>query len=555
MQGSKALIKTLIEEGTEAIFGIPGGVILPIFDALYDADVRVVLTRHEQGAIHAADGYARVTGKVGVCIATSGPGATNLVTGLATAHMDSIPIVAITGQVNTSLIGRDSFQEADITGITMPVTKHNYLVKDPDALCSTIREAFHIASTGPVLIDVPADITTMDVKNKAEGPVNLKGYKPTVAGHKKQVKNAVKAIMESERPLLYVGGGVITSGAWEELVRLARSLQCPVTHTLMGKGAFPEDDPLSLGMLGMHGTWTANTATSTADTIIAVGARFDDRVTGRIERFASDAKIIHIDVDPAEIGKNVRVAIPIVGDAKNVLKAILKELPSDIEPRKAWLDMVAEWKRMHPLLYKKDSDDIMPQEVVEMLDEITNGEAIISTEVGQNQMWACQYYGVRRPRSWLSSGGLGTMGYGFPAAVGAQVGAPDRLVVDIAGDGSIMMNIQELATAVAEKLPVKIVVLNNSYLGMVRQWQKMFYGGRYSSTDLSGNPDLAKIARAFGAEGISVQNREELEPSLKKAMTNGRPTLVDVRVSREENVMPMVPKGAALDEMIEEYKE
>jgi len=556
MDGARALIKALKDVGAEVIFGIPGGVILPIFDALYDADIKVILTRHEQGAIHAADGYARVTGKVGVCLATSGPGATNLVTGLATAHMDSIPVVAITGQVNTTLIGRDSFQEADITGITMPVTKHNYLVKNPDALCRTIAESFHIASTGrpgPVLIDIPADITTMDVACEEAGQVSLKGYKPTITGHKKQVKNAVKAIAKSRRPLLYVGGGIIISGAWKELENLARTLDCPVTHTLMGKGAFPENDPLSLGMLGMHGTWTANTAISSADTIIAVGVRFDDRVTGRIETFARDATIIHIDVDPAEIGKNVRVAVPIVGDARNVLKSLLKELPEDIEPRKEWLATIKKWKEDHPLAYDRNSSDIMPQYVVETLDTVTEGNAIIATEVGQNQMWASQFYRVRNPRSWLSSGGLGTMGYGLPAAIGAQVGKPDALVVDVAGDGSIMMNIQELATAVANQLPVKIVVLNNGYLGMVRQWQKMFYGGRYSSTDLSSNPDLAGIARAFGVEGISVRKKEEVEPALREMAENGRPTLVDVHVSREENVMPMVPKGAALDEMIEDY--
>ncbi len=557
MTGAKALIDGLIHEGTEVIFGIPGGVVLPIFDEIYDSKMKVILTRHEQGAIHAADGYARVTGKAGVCIATSGPGATNLVTGLANAHMDSIPLVAVTGQVGTGSIGRDAFQEADITGITMPVTKHNYLVKDPESLLRIIQEAFHIATTGrpgPVLIDVPADITTMSVESGFPKEINLEGYKPTIIGHRKQIKNAVKAIEKAERPLLYIGGGIIIAGAAEELRRLVDILKCPVTHTLMGKGAFPEDHELSVGMLGMHGTWAANTAISNADTVIAIGVRFDDRVTGRLDKFAGDTTFIHIDIDPAEIGKNVAVHIPIVGDAKNVLETLIKEMPKDYAPRNAWLRTVEGWKKSHPLTYNGDSgSDIMPQYVVERLYEITKGEAIISTEVGQNQMWAAQYYKMSKPRTWISSGGLGTMGFGFPAAIGAQVGRPDALVIDIAGDGSLMMNIQELATAVCHDLPVKIVVLNNGYLGMVRQWQQMFYKGRYSSTDLCGNPDFAPIAEAFGAAGITVTAKDELDDALAEGMNNGRPTIIDVKVSREANVFPMVPKGKALDEMIEEY--
>lgn len=555
MNGAQAMVEALKHEGVEIIFGIPGGVVLPIFDALYKADIRVMLTRHEQGAIHAADGFARVSGKAGVCIATSGPGATNLVTGLANAHMDSVPLVAFTGQVNTTMIGRDSFQEADITGITIPITKHNYLIKDPADLCPAIHEAFHIATTGrpgPVLIDLPQDIATADVTFKIPGEVDLEGYKPTVKGHIKQIKNAIKIIKQSERPLLYVGGGVIISGASAELLQLAERMKVPVTHTLMGKGAFPETHELSLGMLGMHGTWAANTTISNADVIIAVGARFDDRVTGRLEKFAKNAVIIHADVDPAEIGKNVPIHVPIVGDAKDILQSLLKELPDDFEVRTEWVEKVAKWKAEHPMSYPDKEDEIMPQHVVEKIYEITKGQAVVCTEVGQNQMWAAQFYKIDSPRMWLSSGGLGTMGYGLPASIGAQVAAPDKLVIDIAGDGSFMMNIQELATIAAEGLPIKAIVLNNGYLGMVRQWQEMFYEKRYSSSDIVKNPDLAGLAKAFGCVGISVKRKEDLEAALKEAISNGKPTVVDIAVSREANVFPMVPKGASLDEMIVE---
>lgn len=555
MTGAQAMVEALKHEGVEIIFGIPGGVVLPIFDALYKADIRVMLTRHEQGAIHAADGFARVSGKAGVCIATSGPGATNLVTGLANAHMDSVPLVAFTGQVNTTMIGRDSFQEADITGITIPITKHNYLVKDPADLCDVIHEAFHIATTGrpgPVLIDLPQDVATADVSFKIPGEVDLEGYKPTVKGHIKQIKNAVKIIKQSQRPLFYVGGGVIISGASAELLKLAERMKVPVTHTLMGKGAFPETHELSLGMLGMHGTWAANTTISNADVIIAVGARFDDRVTGRLEKFARNAVIIHADVDPAEIGKNVPIHVPIVGDAKDILQSLLKELPDDFEVRTEWVEKVAKWKSDHPMSYPDREDEIMPQYVVERIYELTQGKAIVCTEVGQNQMWAAQFYKTDTPRTWLSSGGLGTMGYGLPASIGAQIAAPGALVIDIAGDGSFMMNIQELATIAAEGLPIKAIVLNNGYLGMVRQWQEMFYDKRYSSSDIVKNPDLAALAVAFGCVGISVKKKEDLESALKEAFSNGKPTIVDVAVSREANVFPMVPKGASLDEMIVE---
>ncbi|MFA6448031.1 MAG: biosynthetic-type acetolactate synthase large subunit [bacterium] len=556
MLGSYALIEGLKGEGVEVLFGIPGGVVLPLFDALYDSGLRVILTRHEQGAAHAADGFARVTGKVGVCLSTSGPGATNFVTGLANAYMDSIPIVAITGQVNTGLLGRDSFQEADITGITIPITKHNYLVKRAEDLPRVIREAFFIASTGrpgPVLIDVPADILVTEHKFKFPGKLDLKGYRPNLVGNKKQVGVAVSAIERSKKPVLYVGGGIIASGAHRELLELAEKINCPVTYTLMGKGGFPDLHPLSLGMLGMHGTWAANTSVSNCDLLIAVGARFDDRVTGRTDRFAQHAKIIHIDVDPAEIGKNIPVKIPIVGDARNVLRAIIDEVENP--PKTAdWLKTIDGWRQEHPLTYDKNSNELLPQFVVEKILEVSRGEAVITTEVGQNQMWAAQYYNSSKPRRFLTSGGLGTMGYGFPAAIGAQVGAPDDLVIDIAGDGSFMMNIQELTTAVVNDLPVKVCVLNNGYLGMVRQWQKIFFNGRYSSSCMKGNPEFARVAEAFGAVGITVREKSEVVPALEKAFSNGKPTVIDFKVSEEENVMPMVPKGGALDEMMETYE-
>jgi acetolactate synthase I/II/III large subunit len=557
MLGSYALIEGLKGEGVDVIFGIPGGVVLPLFDALYDSGLKVILTRHEQGAAHAADGFARVTGRVGVCLSTSGPGATNFVTGLANAYMDSIPIVAITGQVNTDLLGRDSFQESDITGITIPITKHNFLVKKAEDLPRVIREAFYIASTGrpgPVLIDVPADILIADHKFKFPGKLELQGYHPNLVGHKKQVSVAVSAIERAKRPVLYVGGGIISSGAHTELLELAEKINCPVTYTLMGKGGFPDMHPLCLGMLGMHGTWAANTAVSNADLLIAVGARFDDRVTGRIDKFAQHAKIIHIDIDPAEIGKNIPVKIPIVGDARNVLRAVFDEVknpPKTVE----WLDTIAKWQKEHPLSYDRDSKELLPQFVVEKIHELTRGEAVITTEVGQNQMWAAQYYKMAKPRRFISSGGLGTMGYGFPAAIGAQIGAPGELVIDIAGDGSFMMNIQELTTAVFNELPVKVCILNNGYLGMVRQWQKIFFKGRYSCSSMKGNPEFARVAEAFGAVGITVREKSEVEPALKEAFSNGKTTVVDFKVSEEENVMPMVPKGGALDEMMESYGE
>ncbi len=553
LTGAQALIESLKKEGVDVIFGYPGGAVLPIYDVLYNEKaIRHILTRHEQGAAHAADGYARATGKVGVCMATSGPGGTNLVTGIATAHMDSIPIVAITGQVPTSIIGRDSFQEADITGITMPITKHNYLVKTAEELPLIVKEAFHIARTGrpgPVLIDIPKDTQIKKIDFKYPDKIDLPSYKPTYEGHPRQISHAAKSINAAKKPLIYAGGGVIISGAAAELYELATKGNIPVTTTLMGKGGFPETHSLSLGMLGMHGTVYANYAVTECDLLIAIGARFDDRVTGHIERFAPGARIIHIDIDPAEIGKNVRVTVPIVGDVKRVLS----KLTGKIEAKKGdtpWLKQIEEWKKRYPLKYKSDKG-IKPQFIVEQIYEVTKGEAIITTEVGQNQMWAAQYYKYTKPRTFLSSGGLGTMGYGLPAAVGAQIGHPDKIVVDIAGDGSIQMNIQELTTAVNNKLPIKICVLNNSFLGMVRQWQEIIHGKRYSQTNLCNNPDLVKIAEAYGAAGIRVTKQEEVRGALEEAMKiKDRPTLIDFKIVKEENVFPFVPAGQPINEML-----
>jgi acetolactate synthase-1/2/3 large subunit len=552
MTGARALLEGFKREGVEVIFGYPGGALLPISDALYhEQEIRHLLVRHEQAAAHAADGYARATGKVGVCLATSGPGATNLVTGIATAYMDSIPLVAVTGQVPTAAIGRDSFQEADITGITMPITKHNYLVKDVRDLPRVIKEAFYIASTGrrgPVLIDLPRDVAQAELDFEYPDKVELRGYQPQAKGHPLQVKKAAALIAGAERPVIIAGGGVVASEAADELAKFAELISTPVTTTLMGKGVFPERNGLSLGMPGMHGTAYSNYALNSADVIIAVGMRFDDRVTGKLETFAPNAKFIHIDIDPAEIGKSVPPAVPIVGDVKLVLQALMKRL--DQQDRSRWLAQIQEWKERYPLSYK--GDGLKPQMVVEEIHKITGGDAIITTEVGQNQMWAAQFYPCQRPRRFLSSGGLGTMGYGFPAAIGAQVAFPDAVVWDIAGDGSIQMNIQELATAVANKLAVKVAILNNCYLGMVRQWQELFFGGRYSCVDIScGMPDFVKLAEAYGAVGIRVDQEQEVRPALRKAMRlRDRPCLIDFRVSREENVMPMVPAGGSIDQMM-----
>ncbi|MGD9015537.1 MAG: biosynthetic-type acetolactate synthase large subunit, partial [Candidatus Omnitrophota bacterium] len=539
MKGAQILLESLKREGVQVMFGYPGGSVLPIFDQLYDSPIKFILTRHEQGAAHAADGYARATGKVGVCIATSGPGATNLTTGIATSYMDSIPLVAITGQVKTHLIGNDAFQEADVTGVTRPITKHNYLVKDVRDLTRTVREAFHIASTGrpgPVVIDIPVDVQTHEADFVWPEEVEIKGYKPNYFGHPGQIKKAARLIAKSRSPLIYAGGGVIISGAHTELKNLAEKLNAPVTMTLLGLGSFPGTHPLSLGMLGMHGTAFANYAIMNADLVIAIGARFDDRVTGKLDAFAPHAKIIHIDIDPSSISKNVKVDIPIVGDAKNILIQLAEE-SNKLPDTKQWLAAIEQWKAKHPLTYK-DSIKIKPQYVIEQIYQATKGKAIIATEVGQNQMWSAQWYKYTRPRTLLSSGGLGTMGYGFPAAIGAKVGCPDVSVFDIAGDGSIQMNIQELATAVNHKIYVKVAILNNCYLGMVRQWQELFYQRRYSYTHLC-NPDFVKLAQSYGAVGLRATKKEEVRPAIDKALSTDNAVFIDFQIEQEENVFPM----------------
>ena len=550
--GAQALISSLKQEGVEVIFGFPGGVVIPIYDCLYDCkEIRHILVRHEQGAAHAADGYARASGKVGVCMATSGPGATNLVTGIATAYMDSIPIVAITGQVKTTALGKDSFQEADITGITMPITKHNFLVKDSKDLPQVVAEAFHIARSGrpgPVLIDIPMDVSMGQLDYKPIKNVDIPSYKPTTSGHPMQIKKAAKAIAAAERPVLYVGGGVIASGASPELLELSKRTHILVATTLLGKGAIPETHPHSLGMLGMHGTAYANYAVAHCDLLIAIGVRFDDRVTGKLDAFAQKAKVIHIDIDPAEIGKTVHVDIPIVGDCKSVVAKLLEH----VEPREEteWNERIMGWRNEYPLQYGSD-EKLYPQYIIEQICEITKGKAIIATGVGQHQMWAAQFYRCEYPRQFLSSGGLGTMGYGLPAGIGAQVAHPDKTVFVIDGDGSVQMNIQEVMTAVANKLPVKVAIMNNQYLGMVRQWQELFWNRRYSGVDIAAQPDFVKLAEAYGAVGLRVEKRKQVPDALKKSLEyKDRPVLIDFRIEREENVFPMIPAGQSIEEMM-----
>ncbi|MEJ5243105.1 MAG: biosynthetic-type acetolactate synthase large subunit [Desulfomicrobiaceae bacterium] len=556
--GAQILLECLQREGVDLIFGFPGGAIIDIYDELPNHPIRHILVRHEQGAVHAADGYARASGKVGVCLVTSGPGATNTVTGIATAYMDSVPLVIFTGQVPTQLIGNDAFQEADIVGITRPCTKHNYLVKDVRQLAFTIKQAFYLARTGrpgPVLVDLPKDVIRATAEFHYPETMSMRSYNPRYSPNRKQLRRAAELIAASSRPVIYAGGGVIAADAAGELTQLARTHHLPVTTTLMGLGAFPGTDPLWLGMLGMHGTYTANMAINNADLLISIGARFDDRVTGRVDAFAPQAKIIHFDIDPTSISKNVGVDVPIVADCRQGLVGLMEELArvSGVDwqgKHAAWLAELAAMQREHPLTYAPGGEYIKPQWVVEKIYEITQGEAIITTEVGQNQMWAAQFYRYTRPRTFLSSGGLGTMGYGFPAAIGAQLAFPDRLVIDIAGDGSIQMNIQELATAVSYQIPVKVVILNNGYLGMVRQWQELFYNKNYCATCLHINPDFVALAKAYGAEGFRVERAEDVEPMLRKAFAHPGPVFVDVRVEPEENVAPMVPAGAALSEML-----
>jgi acetolactate synthase-1/2/3 large subunit len=550
ISGARAIVESLKKEKVDTIFGYPGGSVLPIFDELYEAPIRFILSGHEQGAAHMADGYARATGKPGVCIATSGPGATNLVTGLATACMDSVPVIALTGQVTRQMIGNDAFQEAPITEITKTITKHNFLVNDAKELPEIMKSAFYIASSGrpgPVLVDLPKDVQIEEINFSYPAKANLSSYKPVYKGHIGQIKKACQLICKAKRPIMYVGGGAVISGAHELVRKLAEKTNIPVTVTLLGLGSFPTDHRLSLGMLGMHGTRYANYAVMDSDLIIAIGARFDDRVTGKLDSFAPHAKIIHIDIDPTSISKSVKVDIPIVGDAKEILKDLVGSVKKG--DTKDWLKKINGWKKKFPLTYKKDSK-LRPQYIIEEICKITKGEAIISTEVGQNQMWAAQFYKYSKPRTFLSSGGLGTMGYGFPAAIGAQVGCPDKVVFDIAGDGSIQMNIQELITAVSCKIPVKVAILNNSYLGMVRQWQELFYKKRYSATDLKRNPDFVKIAEAYGALGIKVEKKKDVVGALKKALKSPLPVFMDFRIEKEENVYPMVPAGGTLTQMI-----
>lgn len=563
MKGAEILIECLKREGVKHIFGYPGGVILDIFDLLYDdPDIKLILTRHEQGATHAADGYARVSGKPGVVLVTSGPGATNTVTGIATAFMDSVPLVIFTGQVPTFLIGNDAFQEADIIGITRPCTKYNILVKDVKDLARQIREAFYIATSGrpgPVLIDLPKDVTQGRTEFIWPEKIHIRSYNPTYEGNIYMIKKAAQEIAKAKRAVIIAGGGCVISGAHDHLMELAEYTQIPVTNTLMGLGSFPGTHPLFLGMLGMHGTYYANMAVQNSDLIIAIGMRFDDRVTGKTDAFAPNAKIIHIDIDPTSIRKNVRVDIPIVGDVSRVLQVLNKILKEEIKPqweevRKSWLKQINQWKKDKPLRYDFDPEVIKPQYVVEKIYEITKGEAIITTEVGQNQMWAAQFYKFNKPRRWVTSGGLGTMGYGFPAAIGAQLACPDMTVIDIAGDGSIQMNIQELATAVVYDLPVKVAIINNSYLGMVRQWQELFYSERYSHTYLSTAPDFVKLAESYGAVGLRATKPNEVEPIIREALSIKKPVIMDFVVDWKEKVYPMVPPGAAIDQMIFEEK-
>ncbi|HOD85987.1 MAG TPA: biosynthetic-type acetolactate synthase large subunit [Methanoculleus sp.] len=550
--GARTLIEALQREGVDTIFGYPGGVVLPIYDELYDSSIRHILVRHEQAAAHAADGYARASGRVGVCLATSGPGACNLVTGIATAYMDSIPIVALTGQVPTALLGNDAFQESDITGITMPITKHNYLVKNAADIDRVVKEAFYIAGTGrpgPVLIDLPKDVTMGEVDEASSPPpaISLRGYQPTYEGHVRQIDKALDLIAEAERPLVYAGGGVILSGASAELREFIETAAIPVTTTLMGLGAIPGDHPLNLGMLGMHGTAAANFAVTECDLLVAIGVRFDDRVTGKIEAFAPNARIIHIDIDPAEIGKNKKVDLPIVGDVGRVLRAMLARMKKRGDTAN-WVNRTGTWKAQFPPAYR-DDDRLRPQYIIQQLSDLMKGEGIVVSEVGQNQMWTALYYCFRKPRSWITSGGLGTMGYGFPAAIGAHFARPDETVVDVAGDGSFQMNIQELATVAHNNIPVKVVILNNMYLGMVRQWQELFYDRRYAYTELSP-VDFVKVANAYGVEGIRVEEKADVREALETALSHDGPFVLDFRIEREENVFPMVPAGAAINEMI-----
>jgi acetolactate synthase-1/2/3 large subunit len=551
LTGAQIVVECLKKEDVKVIFGIPGGAIMPLYDVLYSENsIKHILTRHEQGAAHAAGGYARATGKVGVCMATSGPGATNLVTGLANAHLDSIPLVAFTGQVPTGLIGTDAFQEVDISGITLPITKNSYIARDVKDLARIVQEAFYIAQTGrpgPVLIDFPKDIQSAQTEFKYPKSVSLNSYKPTFKGNIKQIKAAVQEIKNAKKPIVYAGGGVISSNAFPELKDFVLKTNIPITTTLMGLGCFPETHPLSLGMLGMHGTAYANYAVSAADLIIALGARFDDRITGKLDEFASKAKIIHVDIDPAEVGKNISVDIPIVGDIKNVLKKLNEYVHKKKETE--WLKTVEDFKKKYPLKYN-NNEELKPQYIMETINKISKDNTIIVTSVGQHQMWAAQYYQYTEPRSFISSGGLGTMGYGFPAALGAKMGCPEKTVICISGDGSFQMNQQEIATAINNNLAITVIIMNNGFLGMVRQWQEFFFDKRYAETTLNGNPDFVKLVEAYGGTGIRVNKKQELYPALEKALSLDKFVLIDCLVSKEENVFPMVSPGSPISKMI-----
>ncbi|MDR0361173.1 MAG: biosynthetic-type acetolactate synthase large subunit [Planctomycetota bacterium] len=553
MKGTRAIIEVLKSEGVDLVFGYPGGQIIPLFDEFYDEkDVRLVMPRHEQGGAHAAEGYARVTGKVGVVIATSGPGATNLVTGIADAYMDSTPLVAVTGQVVSQLIGNDAFQEVDVIGITRSISKHNYLVKKPSDLPSMLKSAFHIARSGrpgPVVVDIPSDIQKTEINAPIPDSVRIPGYQPTYEGNPRQIDRIAQMINASERPVLYVGGGIVSSGASEHLREVARQANLPVTTTLMGLGCFPSDDPLSLGMLGMHGSAYANQAVMGCDLLIAVGARFDDRITGKTAAFAPLAKKIHVDIDPTSVSKNVGVDLPVIGGADNILRELLPKL--ERRERQAWFARIAEWKASSPLDVPEYAGAVAPQRVLREMNRLSRDrDPVLVTDVGQHQMWSALYWNHQRPRRWVSSGGLGTMGFGLPAAIGAQLGLPDNLVFCVTGDGGIQMNIQELATVKRLDLPVKIILMNNGYLGMVRQWQELFWNKRYSHTNLSDNPDFVAIAEAYGIKSLTLDSGDRTAATLEEAIDHPGPVLVDVRIDREANVYPMVPAGEPLDQII-----
>jgi acetolactate synthase-1/2/3 large subunit len=550
-------MECLKAEGVDVVFGLPGGANLPTYDAFVDAGIRHILVRHEAGGGHAAEGYAKATGKVGVSFATSGPGATNLLTPITDAMMDSVPVVFITGQVRTELLGTDGFQEADTIGITMPVVKHSVMIQDPQEIPRAIHEAFHIARSGrpgPVLVDIPMDLSRAEIAYEPVMDVRLPGYQPKLEGNQKQIRQAAKALASAQRPVIYAGGGVVNAEASDELVEFVTSDRFPITCTLMGLGAFPAPHPQWLGMLGMHGTRTANYAMDEADLICAVGARFDDRITGKLSEFAPRAKFIHIDVDPAEISKNVPAHIPIVGDAKHVLAKLVVEyraIGADPARLEAWWSRIEGWQAKHPLGYEDSTDnEIKPQFLIQAIFEATAGQAIITSDVGQHQMWTAQYYDFPAPRRWINSGGLGTMGFGLPAAMGAQVGCPDQLVVCVAGDGSVQMNAQELATCAQNNIPIKVFIMNNGYLGMVRQWQELFWDRKYSHVDMGDFPDFVKLAEAYGATGMRLHDKSTLVEDLKRAIATDGPVVVDVRVTREENTYPMIPAGSAAREMV-----